>query len=210
LAAPNAGSALSRLEACARTAMTQLAGARRANRWCEELPVIASIPRSLAIQDPFDRLMEVLQKAFLAAFLIVDHVGLLKQWNIWPGGKRSGICTIRLGLKLFCFSNMLGAAIQINRFLGLIRQEDRQQDEIACLKLALRHVLLLFQTAHLSLLCRSHDVLVGIAGMITSSMDLRAQCSPKSPFGACSPRSSGRSTPLAGGACAKAEFPRLA
>jgi len=176
LVAPTAGSSLSRVEGHARTAMVQLAGARRTHRWCKELPVLQSIPKCLAIRDPVDRVLDFLQKTSLATFMIVDHIGHLKQWKILPGGKRAGAGTIQLGLKFFCFSNMIGALVQMKKFLALsATQEDTSKSEMACLKTAFKHLLLVLQTAHLSLLCQSHDALVGVAGMITSYMDLKAQ-----------------------------------
>eukprot|EP00429_Kryptoperidinium_foliaceum_P073408 CAMPEP_0176227220 /NCGR_PEP_ID=MMETSP0121_2-20121125/22657_1 /TAXON_ID=160619 /ORGANISM="Kryptoperidinium foliaceum, Strain CCMP 1326" /LENGTH=249 /DNA_ID=CAMNT_0017566497 /DNA_START=292 /DNA_END=1041 /DNA_ORIENTATION=- len=185
LAAPKAGSKLSSLEGHARTAMVQLAGARRTHRWCKELPVIQSIPKSLSIKDPVDRVLDLLQKVSLATFMIVDHVGHMKQWKILPGGKRAGAGTIQLGLKFFCFSNMVGALVQMKKFFALAASNDSMGKlEMACLKTAFKHMLLVLQTAHLSLLCPSHDALVGVAGMITSFMDVKAQWPAAKPVAA--------------------------
>ncbi|CAE6910917.1 Pex11 [Symbiodinium sp. CCMP2592] len=96
---PTAGTLLARLEGNARTVMVQLASARRTHRWCKEFPVIQSLPACFKINDPVDRLFELLQKASLAAFLMIDHIGMLKQWKILSGGKRAGTGTIQLGLK---------------------------------------------------------------------------------------------------------------
>jgi len=177
MAAPKAGSRLSLVEGHARTAMVNLAGARRTHRWCKEFPVIKSIPKSLSIKDPVDRVLDLLQKVSLATFMLIDHVGHMKQWKILPGGKRAGAGTIQLGLKFFCFSNFIGALTQMKKFLALASSssEDRRRDEFTCLKTAFKHLLLVLQTAHLSLLYQSHDALVGFAGMITSCMDLQAQ-----------------------------------
>jgi len=188
-ASPTAGSKLSMVEGHARTAMVQLAGARRTHRWCKELPVIQSIAKSFAIKNPVDRVLDLLQKVSLATFMVVDHVGHMKQWKILPGGKRAGAGTIQLGLKFFCFSNMIGALVQMKKFFALAAsQEDTSKDELSCLKTAFKHVLLVLQTAHLSLLCQSHDAVVGLAGMITSYMDLKAQWPAAKPAMVAAPK----------------------
>mmetsp|Transcript_45920 Transcript_45920/g.132444 ORF Transcript_45920/g.132444 Transcript_45920/m.132444 type:complete len:253 (+) Transcript_45920:92-850(+) len=173
--APTAGSRMFKLEEVARTSMTNLTAARRTHRWFKEVPVIQSIPKSLALEDPVDRVLEVLTKTLLAAFFIIDHIGLLKQWKILPGGKRAGSGTIQLGLKVFCLSNVFGIIFQMKKFFALAAKEEKSPEEMTCLKLATKHLLLIIQTAHMSLLWKSHDALVGIAGMITSAMDVHGQ-----------------------------------
>lgn len=176
MAAPKAGTTLSKVETHARTAMVQLAGARRTHRWCKEFPVIQSIPKSLSIKDPIDRALDLMQKVSLATFMIIDHIGHMKQWKILSGGKRSGAGTIQLGLKFFCLSNFVGALVQAKKFLMLnASQEDKSKDKSKCLETAAKHLLLVLQTAHLSLMYQTHDALVGVAGIITSSMDVKAQ-----------------------------------
>jgi len=176
MAAPKAGSKLSTVEGHARTAMVQLAGARRTHRWCKEFPVIQSIPKCLSIANPVDRVLELCQKVSLATFMMIDHVGHMKQWKILPGGKRSGSGTIQLGLKFFCFSNFIGAVVQIKKLIKLnMAQEDKTSEKSKCMETAFKHLLIVLQTAHLSLLYQSHDALVGVAGMISSTMDFVAQ-----------------------------------
>merc|ERR1719463_999908 len=72
MAAPTAGSQLATVETHARTAMSQLASARRTHRWCKEIPVIMSLPKCLTIADPLDRTLELLQKVSLATFMMID------------------------------------------------------------------------------------------------------------------------------------------
>jgi len=176
MAAPKTGSSLHTLEGNARTAMTQLAGARRTHRWCKEFPVLQSIPKCLSIKDPVDMVIELMQKVSLATFMMIDHVGHMKQWKILPGGKRSGTGTIQLGLKFFCFSNFVAFLAQAKKFLKLsFAEDDKSSEKMACIKAAFKHLLIVLQTAHLSLLYQSHDALVGVAGAVTSSMDVMAQ-----------------------------------
>mmetsp|Transcript_70285 Transcript_70285/g.197049 ORF Transcript_70285/g.197049 Transcript_70285/m.197049 type:complete len:243 (+) Transcript_70285:94-822(+) len=188
LASPVAGSRLFKLEEHARTAMMQLTSARRTHRWFKEVPVIQSIPNSWAMTDPVDRFLDVLTKVLLATFFVIDHVGHLKQWKLLPGGKRAGTGTIQLGLKCFCVSNMFGLLYQTKKFLTLAHKEEKSKDEITCLKLATKHVLLIIQTAHMSMLFKTHDTLVGVAGMITSAMDVQGQLPPLPPAKAVAPK----------------------
>merc|ERR1712032_136401 len=144
--------------------------------WCKEFPVVQSIPKSLAIADPIDRVLDLFQKISLATFMMIDHVGHMKQWKILPGGKRSGSGTIQLGLKFFCFSNFIGALVQLKKLFKLnMSQDDKTIEKKKCMETVFKHLLLVLQTAHLSLLYQTHDAIVGVAGMITSSMDFLAQ-----------------------------------
>merc|ERR1712039_160862 len=137
---------------------------------------IQSIPKSLTIADPIDRMLDLCQKVSLATFMMIDHVGHMKQWKILRGGKRSGAGTIQLGLKFFCFSNFMGALVQAKKLLALsLSEEDRSKEKKKCTETAVKHLLLVLQTAHLSRLRETHDALVGVAGMVTSSMDVLTQ-----------------------------------
>lgn len=176
MAKPKAGSSLATVETNARMAMTQLASARRTHRWCKEFPVIMSIPTSLKIADPVDRVLELLQKASLTTFLCIDHVGHMKQWKLLSGGKRAGTGTIQMGLKFFCFSNFIAAIVQCKKIMLSLKNEDGKTDQRRkCSETMAKHLLLVLQTAHLSRLYESHDALVGMAGIITSWMDTAAQ-----------------------------------
>mmetsp|Transcript_77337 Transcript_77337/g.202961 ORF Transcript_77337/g.202961 Transcript_77337/m.202961 type:complete len:237 (-) Transcript_77337:152-862(-) len=174
MAKPKAGSSLSNLETNARMAMTQLAGARRTHRWCKEFPVIMGLPASLRIADPLDRVLELLQKVSLATFMCIDHVGHMKQWKLLSGGKRAGSGTIQLGLKFFCFSNFVGALVQGKKVASSLQGEDdkTKAQRRKSLETIMKHLLLVLQTAHLSRLYESHDALVGVAGVVTSWMDI--------------------------------------
>lgn len=178
-AAPKAGSVLKKVEENSRTAMVQLASARRTHRWCKEIPVIQSIPKCLEIKDPIDRVLELLQKLTLVTFMITDHIGLLKQWKILPGGKRAGTGTIQLGLSWFCYSNMLGVAIMAKKLHALGAKEGKEAEKRKCKENCFKHALLVIQTAHLSRLYETHDVLVGVTGVITSLMDVALQLPEK-------------------------------
>lgn len=173
MAARSSESPLTMLDTHCRTAMVQLAMARRTHRWCKEIPVIQSIPKCLCIACPVERTLQLLQKASLAAFMVIDHVGLLKQWKLLPGGKRSGMGTIQLGLKSFCFSSCVAALSQAKRLLELSRAGEGEEERQRCREALLKHLLLVLQVAHLSLLWPTHDALVGVAGMATSLLDLK-------------------------------------
>lgn len=172
------GTPLKTLNDNARSLMVQLAGARRTHRWCKEIPVIQAIPKSLSIQDPVDRCLEVLQKGTLATFMIIDHIGWLKQLKILKGGKRAGTGTIQLGLTWFCFSNFVAAIIQGKKLKQLYDEKEKKDNPAArsaCMQTIAKHMLLVLQTAHLSRTYETNDMLVGFAGMITSFQDLMPQ-----------------------------------
>jgi len=174
---PVAGSSLATYETHARTIMGQLASARRTHRWCKEFPVIQSIPAAFKVKDPLDMVMELAQKVSLATFMMIDHIGHLKQWKIIPGGKRAGSGTIQLGLKFFCFSNSVAALVQFKKILSLRGCDDEKSRAARgkSMQAVAKHLLLVLQTASLSRLRETDDRLVGVAGMVTSVMDLEAQ-----------------------------------
>lgn len=172
---PTAGTLLARMEGHARTVMVQLASARRTHRWMKELPVIQGLPQSFKIGDPLDLALDVLQKVSLIAFLITDHIGMLKQWKILSGGKRAGTGTIQLGLKIFTFCNALGVLCNLKKIKEIGLQEEKRDQLGKCWEAVVKHSLLMIQTSHLSLLYQTHDAFVGICGIITSSIDCYAQ-----------------------------------
>jgi len=172
------GTPLKTLNDNARSLMVQLAGARRTHRWCKEIPVLQGIPKSLTITDPMDRCLEVLQKGTLATFMIIDHIGWLKQLKILKGGKRAGTGTIQLGLSWFCFSNLVAACIQGKKLKQLYDEKEKKDNPAArqtCMQNIFKHMALVLQTAHLSRVYETNDMLVGFAGMITSLQDLMPQ-----------------------------------
>ncbi|CAK0838929.1 unnamed protein product, partial [Prorocentrum cordatum] len=116
-----------------------------------------------------------------ATFLMIDHVGWLKQVKVLGGGKRAGTGTIQLGLKFFCLSNFIGALFQLKKMRDSAAKA-RESGESGsceqskkCAQNAFKHALLVLQTAHLSRLRETHDALVGAAGVVTSAMDVMAQ-----------------------------------
>mmetsp|Transcript_46528 Transcript_46528/g.120399 ORF Transcript_46528/g.120399 Transcript_46528/m.120399 type:complete len:234 (+) Transcript_46528:200-901(+) len=189
MARPKADSSLAQLELNARTAMVQLASARRTHRWCKEFPVIQSIPATLKIANPVDLVLELFQKVSLATFMLIDHVGHMKQWKLIPGGKRSGSGTIQLGLKFFCFSNAIAALVQSKKIMSSWGNQDEKAKAARSksTETLVKHLLLVLQTAHLSRLYESHDALVGVAGVVTSWMDVTGQWPAKPAPKALSP-----------------------
>jgi len=184
---PSAGSRLYALNELATNIMKQLAGARRTHRWCKEFPVIQNIvqsiqsvprsmPQNLNAWDVIERSLEILQKTTLATFLVIDHIGWLKQVKILSGGKRAGTGTIQLGLKFFCASNLLGMLFQLKKLKDAQSEEnDNCGNRKKIVENATKHTFLVIQTAHLSRTYETHDALVGLLGMVTSAMDVLTQ-----------------------------------
>jgi hypothetical protein len=173
-----AGTRLKMLNDNARSLMVQLANARRTHRWCKEFPVIQSIPKALQIQNPVDMILELAQKTTLATFMIIDHIGMLKQMKILSGGKRAGTGTIQLGLSWFCFSNLIAAIIQGKKLAKQISnggEKDTTQSRRGYVETIAKHLFLVVQTAHLSRVYETNDKLVGFLGMITSIQDFLPQ-----------------------------------
>lgn len=172
------GTNLKTLNENARSLMVQLAGARRTHRWCKEFPVIQGIPKTLQIKSPADLILELTQKCTLATFMIIDHIGWLKQMKILSGGKRAGTGTIQLGLSWFCASNAIAAVIQGKKLANQISdggEKDTSQARRTILETIVKHLFLVVQTAHLSRVYETNDKLVGALGMITSVQDFLPQ-----------------------------------
>lgn len=172
------GTNLKTLNDNARSLMVQLAGARRTHRWCKEFPVIQGIPKTLQIPNPVDMILELAQKTTLATFMIIDHIGWLKQMKILSGGKRAGTGTIQLGLSWFCLSNAIAAVIQGKKLATQISnggEKDTSQARQTILETIVKHLFLVVQTAHLSRVYETNDKLVGGLGMITSLQDFLPQ-----------------------------------
>lgn len=193
------GTKLYELNDQATNIMKQLAGARRTHRWCKEFPVIKSIfqtlPRQICMPMDWgafaDRALDLLQKTTLATFLVIDHVGWLKSVKVLSGGKRAGTGTIQLGLKFFCASNFVGAVVQLKKAREASAKakegDGKLGEQSKCMQNAFKHALLVLQTAHLSRMRETHDALVGVAGMISSAMDVLAQWPEKKALPKISP-----------------------
>lgn len=166
---PNSSEAIKEVSQCARNLMVQLAGARRAHRWCKEIPVIQGIPATLRIEDPMDRFLELLTKSSLATFMMIDHFAYLKQLRIVRG--HGGSWTVRFGLKFFCFSNACAVIYNLKKLAVAEKAEERSKLK----QNATKHGLLVVQCLHLTRLYETHDLFVGVLGMITSYMDLVPQ-----------------------------------
>jgi len=173
------GSSLADLNEQATNVMKQLAGARRAHRFCKEFPVIQAICAQFPLAVPstmsktLDLGVDLAQKISLATFMIIDHVGWLKTVKVLKGGKRAGTGTIQLGLKFFCFSNLLGCFANLKKASEL--PEDQQGKKPTMLQTAFKHALIVIQTLHLSRTYETNDMLVGAAGMISSFIDAKSQ-----------------------------------
>jgi hypothetical protein len=179
---PKAGTTLHSFEAKARSVMVQLAIARRTHRWCKEIPVIQTIPKAIRMKDPIDRVFEVLQKSTLVTFMVIDHVALLKQWKVLKG-KQTGVGTVQLGLKWFCYSNIIGFFYQLKKLYCVEGKEDEKKavERRSLVINAAKFAMLAIQMAHLSLVYQSHDLLVGLLGIVTSSMDVSNQLPERKP-----------------------------
>lgn len=171
---PKVGSPLFNVDQRARTMMFQLASARRTHRWCKELPVLQSLPQALAVQDRVDRGLELAQKSFLAAFMITDHIGMLQQWQMLPGGKQKGMGTIKLGFRFFLLSNLAGLMLQLRKLSRMKREGSTSEQRKLSSESALKHGLRVFQMAHVSQLYPTHDAVVGLAGITSSWLDVVA------------------------------------
>lgn len=182
------GTFLFELNEQATNIMKQLASARRTHRWCKEFPVIKNIvqtfPRQICAPVDWgaalDRGLDLLQKCSLATFLMIDHVGWLKQVKVLGGGKRAGTGTIQLGLKFFCMANFFAGLIQLKKIKDAAAKaresgEPGGAEQSKCAKTAFKHALLVLQCAHLSRWRETHDALVGAAGVVSSAMDMMAQ-----------------------------------
>lgn len=209
------GTVLFEINEQATNIMKQLAGARRTHRWCKEFPVIKNIVQTVPRQicapvdwgAALDRGLDLLQKCSLATFLVIDHVGWLKQVKVLGGGKRAGTGTIQLGLKFFCLSNFLGVLFQMKKIKDAAVKaresgEPGGAEQSKCAQNAFKHALLVLQTAHLSRLRETHDAIVGAAGVVTSAMDVLSQWpekkAPAKPVADAKPTADAKAKPRSG------------
>merc|ERR1712113_1085335 len=168
---PAKGSAFRDIADKAPEVMKNLAMARRTHRWCKEFPVIQSIPKSLDIPGSLDRILDLVQKVFLASFMIIDHIGWLKQCKVIKDGKRTAAETIQLGLKCLFVSNATAAIVGLKK-LNNTADDDKNADKRKDLKKGiLRSVLCVIQNIHTSKMAEFHDLPVGLCGVASSYID---------------------------------------
>merc|ERR1712113_1264858 len=122
-----------------------------------------SVPKTICIGTVVEKTAELLQKVFLATFMIIDHIGWLKSVKILKGGKRAGTGTIQLGLKFFGASNFLGAVLALKKIRDTAEGEKGKKEKLV--ETWFKHTLLVFQCLHLSRTYETHDAFVGVLGM---------------------------------------------
>lgn len=168
---PEKGSAFKEIADKAPEVMKNLAMARRTHRWCKEFPVIQSIPKSLEIPGTLDRILDLVQKVSLASFMIIDHIGWLKQVKVYNGGKRTAAETIQLGLKCLFVSNSIAAIVGMQK-LSKTSNDEKDAKKRADLKKGIfRSLLCVIQNLHTSKLFEFHDLPVGLCGVASSYID---------------------------------------
>eukprot|EP00747_Dinoflagellata_sp_TGD_P193850 gnl/TRDRNA2_/TRDRNA2_60582_c0_seq1.p1 gnl/TRDRNA2_/TRDRNA2_60582_c0~~gnl/TRDRNA2_/TRDRNA2_60582_c0_seq1.p1 ORF type:complete len:363 (+),score=50.55 gnl/TRDRNA2_/TRDRNA2_60582_c0_seq1:84-1172(+) len=158
-------------------ACVSLSGSRRTFRWGKEVPVALQFARCLTEpMDPATRILEISQMASLLAFLLLDHIGSLMQVRF---GLKGGAKTIRLSLGCLTVSCLLSMASSTKTFASLSPAPYSQQEnrEVAEKRrthavMILRNGLMALQTAHLSALFTTHDIFVGLIGILTSLIDI--------------------------------------
>lgn len=163
------GSALMELSERAEDVMKGLSSARRVNRWGKEIPVLQQIPAVLRNKNIVDMVLELGAKVTLATFLINDHIAWLKNVKIIKSGRNSA-AHVRFALRWFCVSNFLSAIINIKK---LANEDESKRGNL--LQTILKHMLLVIQTAHLGKIRQTHDSFVGVCGVLSSCIDLKAQ-----------------------------------
>mmetsp|Transcript_101097 Transcript_101097/g.184512 ORF Transcript_101097/g.184512 Transcript_101097/m.184512 type:complete len:294 (+) Transcript_101097:68-949(+) len=157
--------------------LTSLGSSRRTFRWGKEVPALVYLESCL--RDPHEDLvhhsLEISQTLSLLLFLFTDHISWLQQIRF---GLRGGARTIQLSFKFLTVSCILSMSLAIKKLSSLPEAGASKQDEMSLQKRReylfsiLRNCLMAVQAAHNSSLLITHNIVVGLLGMVTSVMDV--------------------------------------
>lgn len=200
LAKPAKGTPIHTLGRTAWHVFFHIALTRRSHRMFKGFIFHDKLCKSLkTISNPVDRLFEIMSVAFLQVFFVVDQYAWLKQIKILPAHfwiddrpvrsmrKARGMQTVYFGVRFFFASSVVSTLYHMKKLFEL-SQEPAYDDETkdrdwrnrrrTCAKNTLKFAMRVFETAHISKLCETHDFPVGISGMISSAMDAVGQWPP--------------------------------
>mmetsp|Transcript_133162 Transcript_133162/g.188145 ORF Transcript_133162/g.188145 Transcript_133162/m.188145 type:complete len:285 (+) Transcript_133162:43-897(+) len=163
----------------ARKLLSAVTSARRTYRIGRELPILLSFSSAIAQPKLMDAALDFSKKATLVMYFLTDHLGWLKQ--VLRDAK-SAASTIQRGLAWLAISSFVSAICGVRRLCVApdvpsqaradIRSDLQPQKRTEVFVLIFRDCLLAFQALHLARILEVGDSLVGILGMVTSTIDI--------------------------------------
>lgn len=148
---------------------------RRTFRFFKELAIAPTIPKDFQESDPVNLGITVCSKLSLLAFFFTDHYLWLQKAKLVKSGQPSE--TLKLAMKFFLLTHTLNFALQMKKLkemldaAGTPKYNDDKKNAI--LQQCIKSLLLMVQAAHLSGVFETTNALVGLAGVISSGMDLK-------------------------------------
>lgn len=157
--------------------LTSLGSARRTFRWGKEVGTLLHLRNSCmaSLEDPVNRILEISQTVFLLLFLFGDHITWIQQIRV---GLRGGARSIQLSHRCLALSCLLAVFSGIRRLSSLPKrntsepEDEAAQDRRQYVFSIVRNSLMTVQMAHTSSLFPTHNMLVGLFGMVSSLMDI--------------------------------------
>jgi hypothetical protein len=161
---------------------TTMSEARRAGRFFKELSVAPMVLKDLDDRDSLNKVLSLGSRAALITFFLVDHFALLQKWKIFGKGGQPGD-SVKLAMKFFTLAHFFNLLIQLKKLKEELDNEgtpkyNKAKREVAAMS-SIKAALLVLQGLHISGLVETKDSLVGVAGVVTSLMDLQALCPVK-------------------------------
>ncbi|CAE7826331.1 ACTA [Symbiodinium sp. CCMP2592] len=163
----------------ARKLLSAVTSARRTYRIGRELPILLSFSSAIAQPKLMDTALDLAKKATLVMYFLTDHLGWLKQ--VLRDAKTAA-STIQRGLAWLAISSFVSAISGVRHLCVApdvpsqagadIRSDLQPQKRREVCVLIFRDCLLAFQALHLARILEVGDSLVGILGMVTSTIDI--------------------------------------
>jgi hypothetical protein len=154
--------------------LSTISNARRTFRFLEFGPLIAFAHRAVGAAGPTGALWAAAwtSQATSALFSILDRVRWLQDHAILKGDPRA---TSQRAMRLLCVGHAAQAFRLLWRAASLRIAAAPRAEILICLRDALKQLLCLMQAAHIGKIPRlqSHDVAVGLAGILTAGDDVR-------------------------------------
>jgi hypothetical protein len=137
--------------------------------------VIPTLPKDFKEPDPVNMGLMVCSKLSLIAFFFTDHYLWLQKAKIVKSGQASD--TLKTAMKFFLVTHTLNFALQMKKLkemlesVGTPKYSDEKKNVL--IQQCVKSLLLMVQAAHLSGVFETSNTLVGLAGVISSGMDIK-------------------------------------
>ena len=133
------------------------------------------MPKDFNEPDPVNLGLTVCSKASLIAFFLTDHYLWLQKAKIVKSGEPSS--TLKTAMKFFLITHTLNFTLQMKKLKELLdaagTPKYSEEKKNLLIQQCVKSLLMVVQAAHISGVFETNNMLVGLAGVVSSGMDCK-------------------------------------